>query len=158
MDTSSDTLTGALILGVVGLISKIVWDWLNRNNSKNNSSPIVGDWGAVTYLKTVIPQLIERMDKMTSALGKIEEKTHKINEDNSVTDDKTGRKLIYVPSSLIDDMNDLKVSSIESNAILKQINDTLTRFFTINSESLSKQNQALNKQNEILTDLRLSLK
>lgn len=152
MDNNS-TWIGPIAACVVGLVSKIVWDWLNRNNSNEQKqqvpSPIVGDWGTITYLKSHLPQLIERMDKMTARLKDIDEKAHKINQDNSVTDDKTGRKLIYVPSSLIEDMSALKTHSIESNAILKQISDTLTRFFQINSEALSR-------QNDILSDLRIN--
>jgi hypothetical protein len=152
MDNSS-TWIGPIAACVVGLVSKIVWDWLNRNNSNEQKqqgpSPIVGDWGTITYLKTHLPQLLERMDKMTAGLKEIDEKTHKINKDNSVTDDKTGRKLIYVPTSLMDDMGALKLHSLESNTILKQINETLTRFFQLNSEALAR-------QNDILSDLRLS--
>lgn len=150
-----------IIAGLIGLIGKIVWDWLNRNNSNSksdNPSPIVSDWGTITYLKAHLPQLVERMDKMTAGLDKIEEKAYKIHKDNSVTDEKTGRRLIYVPPSLIEDMSELKEHSVESNVTLKLILDTLNRFFTINSESLDKQNQALNKQNEILLGLRLSVK
>lgn len=151
MSANSETLVTAFIIGMVGLIGKIVWDWLNRNNKQNGPSPIVNDWGTITYLKTQLPQLIERIEKMTQSLNKIEEKTDKINRDNSVVDEKTGRKLIYVPTSLVDDMMDLKMNSVESNTILKQINDTLTRFCQINTDALSRQNQ-------ILTDLKNTIK
>ena len=162
MDTTNAWLT-PIAACVAGLLSKIVWDWLNRNNTNNKDgptapSPIVGDWGTVTYLKSHLPQMVERMDKMNTELRRIEEKVIKIDEDNSATDDKTGRKLVYVPQSVIEDMSDLKAHSIESASTLKQILEMLTRFFQVNSDALSKQNEALTKQNQILTELKLNIK
>jgi hypothetical protein len=144
MDTSS-TWMPPIAACIVGLLSKIVWDWLIQNRDS----------------KALDGESTEACNRLEVKIDAVDRKVDSLIADHSVSDPKTGRKMIYMPPGALESIAVLKDSShehislskqynIEQIAISKQINDgisqiaiTLRDFFRSNADTLKKNNEIL---------------